>query len=46
MKFDGYDYIIVGLVLATGAALLFAKAYMMPSFPAESAQTPPVFQLG
>jgi len=39
MGFDGYDFVIVGLVLATGAALLFAKAYLLPSFPFETAGT-------
>ncbi len=39
MRFDGYDFIIVGLVLFVGSALLFGKAYLMPSFPMESAQT-------
>ncbi len=39
MRFDGYDFIIVGSVLGVGAALLFGKAYLMPSFPIESAQT-------
>ncbi len=39
MGFDGYDFIIVSLVLGTGSALLFAKAYLMPSFPLETAAT-------
>ncbi len=39
MGFDGYDFIIVGLVLGTGGALLLAKAYLMPSFPLETAAT-------
>lgn len=39
MGFDGYDFIIVGLVLGTGGALLLAKAYLMPSFPLETAGT-------
>ena len=39
MKFDGYDFIIVGLILGVGGALLFGKAYLMPSYPMESAAT-------
>jgi hypothetical protein len=39
MGFDGYDFIIIGLVLGTGSALLLAKAYLMPSFPLETAAT-------
>jgi hypothetical protein len=36
---DGFDFIIAGLVLGTGSALLLAKAYLMPSFPLETAST-------
>ena len=36
-KFDGNDFIILGLVLGVGSALLFGKAYLMPEHPAELA---------
>lgn len=39
MEFDGHDFVILGVVLGMGSALLFAKAYLIPSFPVESAQT-------
>lgn len=39
MKFDGYDYVILGAALGAGAALLFAKAYFWPSYLVESAGT-------
>jgi len=38
-KFDGNDFIILGLVLGFGGALLFGKAYLMPAYPAELAAT-------
>lgn len=38
MKFDGYDFIILGVGLGLGSGILFAKAYLVPSFPVESAQ--------
>lgn len=39
MEFDGNDFIILGLGLGAGAAVLFAKAYLLPSFAAETAMT-------
>lgn len=39
MRFDGYDLIILGLVLGVGGALLFGKAFSIPSYPMESAGT-------
>jgi hypothetical protein len=38
-KFDGNDFIILGLVLGVGGALLFGKAYLMPEHAAEVAET-------
>jgi hypothetical protein len=34
-----YQFLIVGAVLAAGSALFFAKAYLFPSFPYETART-------
>ncbi|MEW6245336.1 MAG: hypothetical protein AB1555_01350 [Nitrospirota bacterium] len=39
MPFDGHDFTILGVALAFGAGILFAKAYLVPSFPAEAAMT-------
>jgi hypothetical protein len=39
MRFDGHDFTIVGVALGTAGAILLAKAYLMPSFPAESAMS-------
>jgi hypothetical protein len=39
MRFDSHDFTIVGAALGAGGAILLAKAYLMPSFPAESAMS-------
>jgi len=39
MGLDGTDFILIGLVLGAGSALLFAKAYLFPSFPEETTAT-------
>jgi hypothetical protein len=39
VRFDGYDFVIVGTILLAGGALLFGKAYLMPSFAEEAAET-------
>jgi len=39
MRFDGYDFIICGIIFATGGAFLLAKAYLMPDFLVETAGT-------
>ncbi len=39
MSFDGHDFTILGVALAFGAGIILAKAYLVPSFPVETAMT-------
>ena len=39
MLFDGHDFTVLGVALGLGGGIILAKAYLVPSFPVESAQT-------